>query len=121
MSIISKKLLAAGLLTAGATLFAGAPAAFAAPLPEPEPVPVGPVDGVSEAPIPGSDGQIRVSAPEVGVTGGESEATGAPVEAVPNINGDSCTGGWESTVCYAEQQGDSPPEVQPRTSISSSP
>lgn len=119
MSINSKKLLAAGLLTAGA-LFVGTPAAFATPLPNPEPVPVGPVDGVPDAPME-SDGQIRVSAPEVGVAGSNSETTGVPVDAVPNINGDSCTGGFESTVCYAEQQGDSPPEVQPRTSISSSP
>lgn len=120
MSIVSKKLLAAGLLTAGAALFAGAPAAFAEPLPNPEPIPVGPVGGEVEQ-VPSADGQIRVSAPEVGVEGTNSETTGVPVDAVPNINGDSCTGGWESTVCYAEQQGDSPPPVEPRTSISSSP
>ena len=120
MTIVSKKLLAAGLLTAGVTMFIGAPSAFAGPLPEPEPVPVGPVGGEPES-VPSADGQIRVSAPEIGVNGENSEATGAPVEAVPNTNGDSCTGGWESTVCYAEQQGDSPPAVQPRTSISSSP
>lgn len=120
MSGNSKKLLTAGLLV-GAALFAGAPAAFAAPLPEPEPVPVGPVGGEPETTPVESNGEIRVSAPEVGVTGENSETTGVPVNAVPNINGDSCTGGWESTVCYAEQSGDSPPEVQPRTSISSSP
>ena len=90
-------------------------------LPEPEPVPVGPVGGEPETTPVESNGEIRVSAPEVGVTGENSETTGVPVNAVPNINGDSCTGGWESTVCYAEQSGDSPPEVQPRTSISSSP
>ncbi len=120
MSIVPKKLLTAGLLTVGVALFVGAPAAFAAPLPEPEPVPVGPVggDGLPES---NGNGQIVVSAPEVGVEGANSETTGVPVDAVPNINGDSCTGGWESTVCYAEQNGDSPPEVQPRTSISSSP
>ncbi|MGV0992326.1 MAG: hypothetical protein ACOYB7_08720 [Mycobacterium sp.] len=121
MTIVSKKLLATGLLTAGAALFVGIPSAFAAPLPDPEPVPVGPVGGEVESVPAEADGQIRVSAPEIGVNGENSEATGAPVEAVPNINGDSCTGGWESTVCYAEQQGDSPAEVQPRTSISSSP
>ena len=119
MSNLSKKLLSAGLLTAGAALFIGAPSAFASPLPEPEPVPV-PVPGEGLPEVNGN-GQIRVSAPEVGVQGTNSETTGVPVDAVPNINGDSCTGGWESTVCYAEQQGDSPPPVEPRTSISSSP
>ena len=29
--------------------------------------------------------------------------SGEPADLVPNINGDSCTGYWESTVCYAEQ------------------
>lgn len=119
MSILSKKLLSAGLLTAGAALFIGAPSAFAAPLPDPEPVPV-PVPGEG-LPAVNGDGQIQISAPEVGPGGENSETTGVPVDAVPNINGDSCTGGWESTVCYAEQQGDSPPPVEPRTSISSSP
>ena len=119
MSNLSKKLLSAGLLTAGAALFIGVPSAFASPLPEPEPVPV-PVPGEGLPEVNGN-GQIRVSAPEVGVEGANSETTGVPVNAVPNINGDSCTGGWESTVCYAEQQGDSPPPVEPRTSISSSP
>ena len=38
MTIISKKLLATGLLTAGAALFIGIPSAFAEPLPNPEPV-----------------------------------------------------------------------------------
>ena len=121
MSHVSKKLLTAGLLVSGVALFAGTPVAFAQPLPEPEPVPVGPVGGEPETSSVESNGQIRVSAPEVGVTGENSETTGVPVNAVPNINGDSCTGGWESTVCYAEQQGDSPPPVEPRTSISSSP
>lgn len=119
MSIFSKKLLATGLLTAGSALFIGAPSAFASPLPEPEPVPV-PVPGQGLPEVNGQ-GQIHVSAPAVGVEGTNSETTGVPVNAVPNINGDSCTGGWESTVCYAEQQGDSPPPVEPRTSISSSP
>lgn len=123
MSIVSKKLLSAGLLTAGAALFIGAPSALAAPLPNPEPEPV---PGVSLPPVNG-DGQIQVSAPAVEVTApevggpGGGEVIGVPVESVPNINGDPCTGGWESTVCYAEQQGDSPLAVQPRTSISSSP
>lgn len=120
MSSNTRKLLTAGLLV-GAALFAGAPAAFAAPLPDPEPVPVGPVGGETASTPMETGGEIRVSAPTVGVSGENSETIGAPVEAAPNINGDSCTGGWESTVCYAEQMGDSPPAVQPRTSISSSP
>lgn len=119
MSITTKKLLSAGLLTAGAVLFIGAPSAFAAPLPNPEPVPV-PVPGEG-TPQVNANGETMVSAPAVGPSGVNSESTGAPVEAVPNINGDSCTGGWESTVCYAEQMGDSPLAVQPRTEISSSP
>lgn len=119
MPIVPRKLLSAGLLTACAALFIAAPSAVASPLPEPEPVPV-PVPGQGLPEVDG-DGQIRISAPAVGPTGGESETTGVPVDLVPNINGDPCDGGWESTVCYAEQQGDSPPPVQPRTSISSSP
>lgn len=119
MSIVTKKLLSAGLLTAGAALFIGVPSAFAQPLPNPEPVPE-PVPGES-VPEVSANGEIRVSAPGVGPSGSNSESSGVPVEAVPNINGDSCTGGWESTVCYAEQQGDSPLAVQPRTEISSSP
>lgn len=123
MSSISKKLLAAGLLTAGVALFAGAPAAVAAPLPDPEPAPpVGPVDGVPEsAPAPGPNGQIDVTAPEVGGSEIQPGVPGPPVDSVPNINGDPCTGEWESVVCYADQQGDSPVVTQPRTSISSSP
>lgn len=121
MSILSTKLLSAALLTAGAALVVGVPSAFAAPLPnpEPEPVPV-PVPGEG-LPETNGNGQIVVSAPGVGVGGVNSETSGVPVNAVPNINGDSCTGGFESTVCYAEQMGDSPPPVEPRTSISSSP
>ena len=119
MSIVTKKLLSAGLLTAGAALFIGAPSAFAQPLPNPEPIPE-PVPGES-VPQASSNGEIRVSAPGVGPSGGNSEISGVPVEATPNINGDSCTGAFESTVCYAEQMGDSPIAVQPRTEISSSP
>jgi len=44
--------------------------------------------------------------------------TGIGADLVPNINGDSCTGYWESTVCYAEQ---GQAAVQPRSTISSSP
>ena len=44
--------------------------------------------------------------------------SGLPADLVPNINGDSCTGYWESTVCYAEQ---GQAAVQPKSTISSSP
>ena len=44
--------------------------------------------------------------------------TGIGADLVPNINGDSCTGYWESTVCYAEQ---GQAAVQPKSTISSSP
>ena len=63
-----------------------------------------------------------MSAPAVG--GSQSETTSSytdPMEAGPNINGIPCQGGFESTVCYAEQMGDSPMEVQPRSELSSSP
>ena len=43
--------------------------------------------------------------------------TGEPADLVPNINGDPCTGYWESTVCLTEDA----PAVQPDSTISSSP
>ena len=43
--------------------------------------------------------------------------TGEPADLVPNINGDPCTGYWESTVCLTEDA----PAVQPHSTISSSP
>lgn len=52
---------------------------------------------------------------------GETTSTiesGIGADLVPNINGDSCSGYWESTVCFAEQ---GPAAVQPRSTISSSP
>ncbi|MBB3601712.1 hypothetical protein FHT40_001345 [Mycolicibacterium sp. BK556] len=45
--------------------------------------------------------------------------TGIGADLVPNINGDSCTGYWQSTVCYEEDQDNVP--VQPKSTISSSP
>lgn len=108
-----------GLLAAGAVL-AAAPAQ-AQPLPEPEPVPVGP----EQAPPPESPGavpgEIRVSAPTVG--GSQTSTTDSyldPINTVPNINGDPCTGQWESVACYAMHY-DTPPAVQPRSSLSASP
>ncbi|SBS77269.1 conserved exported hypothetical protein [uncultured Mycobacterium sp.] len=45
--------------------------------------------------------------------------SGVGADLVPNINGDSCTGYWQSTVCYEEDQDNVP--VQPKSTISSSP
>lgn len=117
--MIQKKLVAAGLLAAAA-LFT-APAALADIVPNPEPGP----DIVGEnAPttVVASDGQTRVSAPSV--SGTENETTAGytdPNYMGPNINGTPCEGGFESTLCYAEQMGDSPEAVQPRSELSASP
>lgn len=113
-----------------------APAAVAQPLPNPDPVPI-PVapEGQSaageqqvrapEVGLPSSGAQV--AAPQQGVSGGvssqESRTTSSyedPVNMVPNINGDPCTGAWESTACYA-MDFDSAPGVVPRSTISSSP
>ncbi|WP_345229308.1 hypothetical protein [Mycolicibacterium helvum] len=45
--------------------------------------------------------------------------TGVAADLVPNINGDSCTGYWQSTVCYEEDQDNVP--IQPKSTLSSSP
>ena len=109
---------AAAALAGAAALFA-APVALAEPLPNPEPVPV-PGVGVQEgsgAAVGGTagGGEVRVSAPTV-----TTNSYADPLNMVPNINGDPCTGAWESTACYA-MNFDSPREVVPRSTISSSP
>jgi hypothetical protein len=43
--------------------------------------------------------------------------TGEPADLVPNINGDPCTGYWESTVCLTENA----PAVRPHSTLSTSP
>ncbi|MCX2928905.1 hypothetical protein ORI20_01370 [Mycobacterium sp. CVI_P3] len=48
-----------------------------------------------------------------------STESGVAADLVPNINGDSCTGYWASTVCYEEDQDNVP--VQPKSTLSSSP
>lgn len=104
-------------LLAGAMLaLGGAPAAHAEPLPVPNPVPVPePTTGSGQVPPPVSvGGETRVSAPSV------QSSYQDPLHSVPNINGDPCTGAWESTVCYA-MNFDSAPAVQPRSTVSSSP
>ena len=42
---------------------------------------------------------------------------GVGADLVPNINGDPCSGYWESDVCLAENA----PAVQPRSTLSTSP
>ena len=116
--------LSTAVLLAAAALFA-APAALAEPLPNPEPGIPGPVIGSTEGgetTYDSATGETRVSAP--GVSGGEISTTPGyvnPMEAGPNINGTPCEGSFESTVCYAEQMGDSPLMVQLRSEISASP
>ena len=109
--------IAAAALVAAA--LATAPSALAEPLPNPDPVPVPGVgvEGQTEASTGGvvSGGEARVSAPSVG-----TNSSADPLTMVPNINGDPCTGQWESTVCYAMHY-DSPPAVVPRSTVSSSP
>lgn len=49
----------------------------------------------------------------------ESSSTGVGANLVPNINGDACTGYWQSVACSEMQQDNV--AVQPRTTLSSSP
>lgn len=113
--------------------------AVAEPVPGPDPVPVPGVVGaeegggcvtgqvlkddtcVSAVVSPETGGETRVSAPTIG--GVETSTTNSyldPMHTVPNLNGDPCTGQWESTACYA-MNFDSAPSVQPRSTLSSSP
>lgn len=119
------------------TALLAAPAALAEPLPGPNPIPVpgGPTSGsdcmagemlvngscVSANESPATGNETRVAAPTVG--GAQSSTTNSyvdPLHTVPNLNGDPCTGQWESTACYA-MNFDSAPAVQPRSTLSSSP
>ena len=116
---------AAALIVAAALLTAPVASAEGG-LPNPEPGIVGAEQAPSaeggQTTYDAATGETRISAP--GVSGGEISTTPGyvnPMQAGPNINGTPCEGSFESTVCYAEQMGDSPPEVQPRTSISASP
>ena len=70
--------------------------------------------------VPAGPGRRRIDAAAAPNTGETTSTitTGDPADLVPNINGDSCTGYWESTVCYAEQ---GQAAVQPKSTISSSP
>lgn len=76
------------------------------------------VPTMTQTPASG-EGESVAPTPMTGT--GETTSTiqsGIGADLVPNINGDSCSGYWESTVCFAEQ---GPAAVQPRTTISSSP
>lgn len=66
----------------------------------------------------GSEGAeaSRVPAPTTR-TGDATTESGLGTELVPNINGDPCTGYWESTACLVQQA----PVVQPESTLSSSP
>lgn len=77
---------------------------------------------VSAVTSPATGGETRVAAPSVG-GGVQTSTTNSyldPMHTVPNLNGDPCTGQWESTACYA-MNFDSAPAVQPRSTLSSSP
>lgn len=109
----------ATILVTGAFLLLGAPAALANPVPVPGPEP-GPVPGPVPVPTIVNNGVPMTAA---GTQPGSSSTYRAyvdPVTNIPNINGDPCSGAWESVVCYSMQQGNVP-VVQPRTTISSSP
>ncbi|MFN8089767.1 MAG: hypothetical protein U0R81_12495 [Mycobacterium sp.] len=49
----------------------------------------------------------------------ETSSTGVGANLVPNINGDPCTGYWQSVACSEMEQDNVP--VHPRTTLSSSP
>ena len=70
-------------------------------------------------PIPTSNGDGPVAPVPTTGTGDVTSTsnTGEPADLVPNINGDPCSGYWESTVCLTEDA----PAVQPHSTISSSP
>lgn len=133
--MISAKFFMAAL--GAAVALAAAPAALAEPLPVPDPVPVpgGSNSGgdcmageimenggcASANTTPATGNETRVAAPSVG--GVRTSTTNSyvdPLHTVPNINGDPCTGQWESVVCYA-MNSDNVPAVQPRSTLSSSP
>lgn len=135
----------AWFLFAAGALLSGAPAALANGVPSPEPVPVPePSSGTVSSGEGGCQaGQAMVDGNCVpAMTGQPSTAGGQgstefpqrtsqvesssstsytdPAYMAPNINGDPCTGYWESVACYA-MNFDTAEAVQPRSSLSSSP
>lgn len=120
-----------------------APAALAAPVPDPDPGPGVPAPAPAESGSAGcqgdevmQDGNCVPAMTSLGSTAGggdpahtplrytESETSttqsGLPVDLVPNINGESCTGYWMSAACYA-QTFNTGPAVVPRSTLSTSP
>jgi len=129
---------------AAAALLCASPAAFAeggGGIPNPEPVPVPAetsaaggqgecqagesVDAANGNCVPtmtpiATGGDDAPVAPDPTTGTGDvtsSTATGVGADLVPNINGDPCSGYWESDVCLAENA----PAVQPRSTLSTSP
>ena len=133
-----RHVLTAGVLTAGVMLGI-APAALAEPVPEPDPAPApvasssGDTAGCAGGEVV-KDGNCVPAMTPVAPTNGEPAQTplrytenessstdsGLPVDLVPNINGESCTGYWTSGACYA-QQFNTGPAVTPKSTLSSSP
>ena len=128
---------------AAAALVWGSAAAYAeggggVPNPAPEPVPAEPAAGGGQGqcqagesidptngncvptmtPIAG--GSAPAAADPLRTTGDTTSTTdsGMGADLVPNINGDPCSGYWESTVCFAEQGRSA---VHPHSTLSSSP
>jgi hypothetical protein len=128
---------------APAALIPTLPAAYAEPVPDPGPEPL-PQPGETGA-IGANDcgsGEFRGvdgdCVPDMGASAATNNIEPAPELAprttqdttstvvtgegsnlVPNINGDSCTGYWQSVACYEMDQDNVP--VQPRSTLSSSP
>lgn len=104
------------LAAAGVLLLITAPAALAQPVPVPGPDPVpGPV------PVPTvTNNGVPMGSPNTGVQSSTTTSYVNPLTTVPNINGDPCSGAWESVVCYSMSESNQP-AVVPRSTISSSP
>jgi hypothetical protein len=135
------KLLVAGLFTLSVGT---APLAYAdndaipAPEPGPEPVssqPSGTATCAQGQSLDPSNGNCLPDMTSVGNTQGDdvtgdlqprttqditsTTVTGVGADMVPNINGYSCSGYWESAACYEQSQDEV--AVQPKSTISSSP
>jgi len=67
----------------------------------------------------GGEQPIEEPAPRMTQDITESSTTGVGANLVPNINGDSCTGYWQSVACSEMEQDNV--AVQPRSTLSSSP
>lgn len=121
------------------------PAAYAEPVPDPGPGPdlqpqpeagaVGGEDECGAGEVRGADGDCvpamgaeratndiqpePEAQPRTTQDTVSSTTSGEGANLVPNINGDSCTGYWQSVACYEMDQDQV--AVQPRSTLSSSP